>query len=87
MKTKHAVEKAEPGEYILRFRIGAVKGPVTDSAASSHLGSRKAGVEDFALMQTFQINGTTDAPQIIEVPVSVTADGPRTFLCCARNAM
>ncbi|MFM7606544.1 MAG: hypothetical protein ACKO8Z_15280, partial [Prosthecobacter sp.] len=36
--------------------------------------------EDFTLMQTFQISGTTDAPQVIEVPVSITADGPRTFV-------
>jgi hypothetical protein len=31
-------------------------------------------------MQTFQISGTTDEPQTIEVPVSLSADGPRTFV-------
>jgi hypothetical protein len=79
LKTKHEVEKAEPGEYMLRFRIGAVK----DTPKERHfvtLGSRQAGSEDFTLMQTFQISGTTEAPQTIEVPVSITANGPRTFV-------
>jgi hypothetical protein len=79
LKTKHEVEKAEPGDYLLRFRIGAVKGTPKERHFVA-LGSRKAGDEDFTLMQTFQISGTTDAPQIIEVPVSLAADGPRTFV-------
>jgi len=79
LKTKHEVEKAEPGEYMLRFRIGAVKGTPKERHFVA-LGSRKAGAEDFTLMQTFQISGSTEAPQIIEVPVSISADGPRTFV-------
>jgi hypothetical protein len=79
LKTKHEVEKAEPGDYLLRFRIGAVKGTPKERHFVA-LGSRKAGDEDFTLMQTFQISGTTDAPQIVEVPVSLAADGPRTFV-------
>ncbi len=79
LKTKHEVEKAEPGDYVLRFRIGAVPGTPKERHFVT-LGSRKAGDEDFTLLQTFQISGTTDAPQIIEVPVSVSADGPRTFV-------
>ncbi len=79
LKTKHEVEKAEPGDYLLRFRIGAVKGTPKEQHFVA-LGSRKAGDEDFTLMQTFQISGTTDAPQIIEVPVSLASDGPRTFV-------
>ena len=79
LKTKHEVEKAEPGDYMLRFRIGAVKGTPKERHFVA-LGSRKAGDEDFTLMQTFQISGSTDAPQVIEVPVSITADGPRTFV-------
>ena len=79
LKTKHEVEKAEPGEYMLRFRIGAVKGTPKERHFVA-LGSRKAGDEDFTLMQTYQISGTTDAPQVIEVPVSITANGPRTFV-------
>lgn len=79
LKTKHEVEKAAPGDYMLRFRIGAVKGTPKERHFVA-LGSRKAGDEDFTLMQTFQISGTTDAPQIVEVPVSIAADGPRTFV-------
>ncbi|MFM2141988.1 MAG: hypothetical protein RLZZ476_532, partial [Verrucomicrobiota bacterium] len=79
LKTKHEVEKAEPGDYLLRFRIGTVKGTPKERHFVA-LGSRKAGDEDFTLMQTFQISGTTDAPQIIEVPVSLAVDGPRTFV-------
>jgi hypothetical protein len=84
LKTKHEVEKAEPGDYMLRFRIGAVKGTPKERHFVA-LGSRKAGDEDFTLMQTFQISGTTDAPQIIEVPVSLAADGPRTFVLRERR--
>ncbi len=81
LKTKHEVEKAEPGEYTLRFRIGAVKGTPKERHFVA-LGSRMKPEEkeDFTLMQTFQISGTTDAPQVIEMPVSITANGPRTFV-------
>lgn len=78
LKTKHEIETAPPGEYLLRFRIGVVKG----TPAARHyveLGSR-IEKDDFTLLKTFQIAATTDAPQIIELPVSVTAQGPRTFL-------
>jgi hypothetical protein len=79
LKTKHEVEQAAPGEYVLRFRIGAVKGTPKERHFVA-FGSRQNGPEDFKLLQTFQISGTTDAPQVIEVPVSITADGPRTFV-------
>jgi hypothetical protein len=81
LKTKHEVEQAEPGEYKLRFRIGAVKGTPKERHFVA-LGNRMKPEEreDFTLMQTFQISGSTDAPQVIEVPVSITANGPRTFV-------
>ena len=78
LKTKHEIETAPPGEYILRVRIGAVEG----TPAERHFlmfGSRKEK-DEFSLLQTFQISGTTSAPQTIEVPVSITADGPHTFV-------
>ena len=78
LKTKHEMEKAEPGEYILRFRIGAVKGTPKERHFVE-LGSRKEK-DEFSLMQTFQISGSIESPQIIEVPVSITAVGPRTFV-------
>jgi hypothetical protein len=78
LKTKHEIETAPPGEYILRVRIGAVEG----TPAHRHflmLGSRREK-DEFSLLQTFQISGTTGAPQTIEVPVSITAEGPHTFV-------
>jgi len=84
MKTKHEMEKAAPGDYMLRFRIGAVQGTPKERHFVA-LGSRKAGAEDFTLLQTFQISGSTDAPQNIEVPVSISADGPRTFVLRERR--
>jgi len=79
LKTKHEVEEAEPGEYMLRFHIGAVKGTPKERHFVE-LGSRQGGPDDFTLMETFQITGTTEAPQTIEVPVSITAGGPRSFV-------
>jgi hypothetical protein len=81
LKTKHEVDKAEPGEYKLRFSIGAVKGTPKERHFVA-LGSRMqpGESEDFTLMQTFQISGSNDAPQVIEVPVSITATSPRTFV-------
>jgi hypothetical protein len=81
LKTKHEVEQVEPGEYVLRFHIGAVRG----TPAERHfveLGSRMKPEEreDFTLMKTFQIRGTTETPQTIEVPVSISAGGPRSFV-------
>jgi hypothetical protein len=78
LKTKHEIEKAEPGEYQLRFRIGAVKGTPKERHFVE-FGSR-IEKDEFGLMQTFQISGSTDAPQVIKVPVSITANGPRTFV-------
>ncbi len=78
MKTKHEIDKAELGDYMLRFRIGAVEGTPKERHFVE-LGSR-IEKDEFGLMQTFQISGTTEAPQIIEVPVSISANGPRTFV-------
>ena len=78
LKTKHAIETAPPGEYVLRVRIGAVEGTPAERRFLM-LGSRKEK-DEFTLLQTFQINGTTSAPQTLEVPVSITADGPHTFV-------
>ena len=79
LKTKHEVEQAEPGEYVLRFHIGAVKGTPKERHFVE-LGSRQGGPDDYTLMETFQVTGTTEAPQTIEVPVSITAGGPRSFV-------
>jgi len=79
LKTKHEVEKVESGRYKLRFRIGAVKGTPQERHFVD-LGSRAPGTEEFSLMHTFQISGTIDEPQIIEFPVNIIGNGPRTFV-------
>ncbi|MDE0838822.1 MAG: DUF1592 domain-containing protein, partial [Kiritimatiellae bacterium] len=80
LKTKHVVESLPPGDYRLRFRIGAVA-RTEKERHFVELGSRVGDTEtDFDLMQTFQVSGTTDTPQIIEVPVSLSAGGPRKFV-------
>ncbi len=78
LKTKHEIETAPPGEYVLRICIGAAEG-VPAERRFLMFGSRKEK-DDFTLLQTFQISGTTSAPQTLEIPVSITADGPHTFV-------
>lgn len=76
-KTKHVVETLPPGDYKLRFRIGAVEG----TPAERHFVDLGAVPEkdQFNYLSTFQITGSTTEPQTIEVPVTLTKDGPRKF--------
>lgn len=75
-KTKR--DPVPPGEYKLRLRVGAIAGTPT-SRHYLEMGSRTKDVP-FAFLQTFEITGTTDAPQTIEIPISITANGPRSFV-------
>ena len=75
-KTKRVA--VPPGEYLLRLRVGAIAG----TPAARHyleMGTRTKD-EPFAFVRTFQVTGTTAAPQTIEIPVSITATGPRSFV-------
>ncbi len=76
-ETKHVVETLPPGDYKLRFRIGAVEGTPHDR----HFVDLGAVPEkdQFNHLATFQITGSTDKPQTIEVPVQLTNGGPRKF--------
>jgi len=76
-KTKHVAETLPPGDYKLRFRIGAVKG----SPAERHFVDLGAvpEKEHFDHLATFQVTGSTDEPQVIALPVTLTKDGPRKF--------
>ncbi|MDA7916270.1 DUF1592 domain-containing protein [Verrucomicrobia bacterium] len=76
-KTEHEVEQLPPGDYRLRFRIGAVKG----TPAKRHFVDLGSVPEknQFNHLSTFQVSGSTDAPQIIEANVSLTQTGPRKF--------
>lgn len=76
-KTKHPVESLPPGDYKIRFRIGAVKDTPDDRRFVDF------GVvpeeKQFNHLHTFQVTGTSDEPQVFEVPVTLTKDGPRKF--------
>ena len=76
-KTEHIVESLPPGTYKLRCRIGAVEG----TSAERHFVDLGAvpEKEHFDRLATFQITGSTDEPEIIELPVQLTKNSPRTF--------
>ncbi len=76
-KTKHVVEELPPGEYKLRFRIGTVEG-TPEEQHFVDLGS-VPDKNQFIHLATYQVTGSTDEPEIIEVPVSLTQSGPRKF--------
>ena len=76
-ETKHVVESLPPGDYRIRFRIGAVAGTPTERHFVD-LGA-VPDKDQFDHLATFQVTGSTDAPQVIEVPVTLTSDGPRKF--------
>lgn len=76
-ETKHVVETLPPGDYKLRFRIGAVEG----TPSERHFVDLGAVPEkdQFKHLATFQITGSTEAPEIIEATVSLTQTSPRKF--------
>ena len=76
-KTKHVVKSLPSGDYKLRFRIGAVEGTPVERHFVD-LGAVPAR-DEFNHLATFQITGSTDEPQTIEVPVQLSPEGPRKF--------
>jgi hypothetical protein len=77
LKTKHVVDSLPPGDYKIRFRIGTIKGtPVERHFVDFGAVPDK---DQFHHLATFQITGSADKPQTIEVPVTLTQDGPRKF--------
>ena len=76
-KTQHVVESLPPGDYKLRFRIGAIQG----TPSERHFVDLGAVPEkdQFKHVETFQITGTTDKPQVIEIPIQLSKDGSRKF--------
>jgi hypothetical protein len=76
-KTKHVVEALPAGNYKLRFRVGFVQ----SSQKERHyiaLGSVPAK-DQFNLLDTFQVTGTINEPQVIEVSVKLSKHSPRKF--------
>ena len=76
-KTKHVVEALPAGNYKLRFRVGVVQSTQKERHYIA-LGSVPAK-DQFNLLDTFQVTGTIDNPQVIEVPVQLSKNGPRKF--------
>ena len=76
-ETKHVVETLPPGDYHLRFRIGAIEGTPEDRHFVD-LGEAP-DKDQFKHLATFQVTGTTEAPQTITFPVTLTKDSPRRF--------
>jgi hypothetical protein len=72
---------APPGIYLLRLRVAAA----ADAAQGRRFlemgtkGSKDDPRGDFETIEAFQVTGTIDQPQVLEIPVRVTASGPRTW--------
>ena len=71
------MEALPAGNYKLRFRVGAVQSTQKERHYIA-LGSVPAK-DQFNLLDTFQVSGTIDNPQVIEVPVQLSKNGPRKF--------
>lgn len=68
--------QAPSGRYLLRLRIGAKdKAP----AMRRFLEMGLADGEDFQRLDVFQVTGSVHKPQVLEIPVTVTGQGPRAF--------
>lgn len=72
---------APPGDYMLRIRIGATAEapPLRRFVEFGLQGERNDERTDFVSLGTFQVMGTIDQPQVIEIPVRVSPHGPRTW--------
>jgi mono/diheme cytochrome c family protein len=66
------------GNYLLKMRIGVIA-PAESERIFVEMGTRAPNVE-FSYLRSFEITGTVAQPQILEVLVSITADGPRSFV-------
>ncbi|MEM7147274.1 MAG: DUF1592 domain-containing protein [Verrucomicrobiota bacterium] len=72
--------KAPPGKYILRARVGAI-GDQPSHRRFLELGHPAADGRsgELSLIDCQRVTGTTDDPQIIEVPVTISRSGERDF--------
>jgi hypothetical protein len=66
-----------PGDYVLRVRVAQTpKAPKERAFLEMGIYDKENG---FSPMRSFQVTGTTAKPQILEIPVKITSEGPRTF--------
>ena len=74
---EHKVDALPPGTYRFRIRVGSVKG----SVKSRHFLELGAVPNEgqFNLLRTLQVTGSTDNPQVLEVDIQLSLNGPRKF--------
>jgi mono/diheme cytochrome c family protein len=72
---------APPGDYVLRVRVGAAaESPPLRRFLEFGLQTGKNDEQsDFRALDVFQVTGTIDQPQVIEIPVRISGHGPRTW--------
>jgi len=76
--------KLAPGSYVMRVRVGAVKGTPAERRfiqvghPQRQIESRNRGLEGRAI-STHQVTGTLEKPEIIEIPLEVTSNTIREF--------
>lgn len=72
---------APPGDYMLRVCVGATAEapPLRRFLEFGRLGAKDGEQTDFISLGTFQVTGSIDQPQVIEIPVRVAAHGPRAW--------
>jgi hypothetical protein len=77
-------KKLSPGSYVMRVRVGAVKGTpasrrfIQIGHPQRLIESRNWGLEGPAI-STHQVTGTIESPETIEIPVEVTSNTIREF--------
>ena len=79
-----APKKMPVGDYIFRVRLGTVKGtPAARKFIEIGHPQRDIEVRDWGLkgkpISVHQVNGTIEAPQIMEIPIEVRSDTTREF--------
>ena len=68
------------GLYLLRARVGFNdKVPAGRRFLELGIPKRAGETEDFQVLDTLQVTGSIHAPTTLEIPVTVTANGPRQF--------
>ena len=74
------------GDYILRLRVGAVPGtPKSNHVIEvGHRGERKG---EFSILSHHEITGSTEQPQILEIPVRLTTSSNRRFSIRAKQPL
>ncbi|MDA7618327.1 DUF1592 domain-containing protein [Verrucomicrobia bacterium] len=79
-----APKKVAEGSYVLRVRVGTVKGaPAPRRFIEIGHPQRYIAARDWGLdgrpISVHQVTGTIEEPQIIEIPIEVRSDRPREF--------